>query len=106
MSGRKAKEARKQAREQHPAFETAEHAPVNYADEFAGLKLIPCQRWDVVEWHPLPDGQGSPTQVHIVITPAPPLDDLRFLMRLKSKAACDAMIEALQRHRDNVWGVA
>lgn len=88
----------------HPAFETREHDPVNYAaDE---RTLIPCEGWEVVEWHPLPNAEGTATQVHIIITPGGPLDEFKFIMRMKSKAACDAMIETLQRHRDNVWGVS
>ncbi len=90
----------------HPAFKTEEYErPVNYAAD--DRTLLPCEGWEIVEWHPLPNGEGAPTQVHIVITPGEgPLDEFKFIMRLKSKAACDAMIETLQRHRDSVFGVS
>lgn len=88
----------------HPAFQYQEHEPENYAAD--DRTLVPCEIWRVVEWHPLPNAEGSATQVHIIITPGGPLEEFQFIMRLKSKAACDAMIETLQRHRDNVWGVS
>lgn len=89
----------------HPAFVYQEQdPPVNYAAD--DRTLLPCEGWDIIEWHPLPNGEGTATQVHIVITPGGPLDEFKFIMRLKSKAACDAMIETLQRHRDSVWGVS
>jgi hypothetical protein len=107
MSGRKAKAARRQPESTkegttHPAFEYNEHEPINYAED--ARTMLPCEQWDIIEWHPLPDGQGRPTQVHILITPGGPLDEFRFIMRLKSKAACDGMIETLRRHRNSVWG--
>ena len=89
----------------HPAFEYSEHEPVNYAADDA--TMFACEGWQVVEWHPLPNCEGAATQVHIIITPGTgPLDECKFVMRLKSKAACDAMIETLQRHRDSVFGVS
>lgn len=89
----------------HPAFEYREHEPVNYAED--SRTMLQCEGLDIVEWHPLPNGEGKATQVHIIITPGEgPLDEFKFVMRLKSKAACDAMIETLQRHRDSVFGVS
>jgi hypothetical protein len=90
----------------HPAFEYREEdKPINYAGDDRILAL--CEGLDVVEWHPLPNAEGKATQVHIIITPgAGPLDEFKFLVRLKSKAACDAFIETLQRHRDSVFGVS
>jgi hypothetical protein len=93
-------------KKRHPAFVRINETK-NYADEFAGSAVMPCKGWEIVEWHPLPDAQGDPTQVHIIITPGEgPLDEFKFILRLKSKDACDGMIEALQRHRNNVWGVS
>jgi hypothetical protein len=90
----------------HPAFEYKERESViNYAAD--DRTLLACEGWEIVEWHPLPNCEGAATQVHIIITPGTgPLDEFKFIMRLKSKAACDAMIETLQRHRDSVWGVS
>jgi hypothetical protein len=109
MSGRKAKAARKAAKHpatDHPAFER--HDEVKEMADLADV-LIPCESWNIVEWHPLPHGEGRPTQVHIVITPHDEFNkvigvEAKFLMRLKSKDACDAMIAVLQSHRNNVWG--
>lgn len=57
----------------------------------------------VAEWHPLPDGQGLPTQVHVMVT----MKDDRvppFVLRLKSARACDELINALLFHRQRVFG--
>lgn len=52
-------------------------------------------------WGPLPDGKGPSTQVHMAITvkgfPAP------LVMRFKGPGTLDLVIEALRRHRFDVW---
>lgn len=69
--------------------------------------LVPVEGIEVCEWHPLRDGEGTPTQVHMRIVPGEgSLDIFTFVVRLKSKDACDRLIEALQLHRDNVFGVS
>ena len=53
----------------------------------------------VVEWHPLPNGEGNPTQVHLVFK----LGTGHVILRLKSKVACESLIMALQQHSASVW---
>ena len=70
----------------------------------AGMEYLPI-RLDsigVFECHPLPDGQGEPTQVHVQlqIEGAP---DLPLLMRFKGPRTLDKFISALVVHRQNVW---
>ena len=56
---------------------------------------------DVSEWHPLPDGQGKPTQVHVSMM----IDglDVPLVMRFKGPGTLDALISALAVHRFHVW---
>lgn len=57
----------------------------------------------VASWRPGPDGSNVPcTQVHIVWN-IPTLTEYTFVMRLKSRAAADDLINALIEHRDFVW---
>lgn len=79
--------------------------PRNLVDD--DRSVVPMDGIEVSEWTPLLNGEGQPTQVHLTISPGEgPLDIFRFVVRLKSKDACDRLIEALQRHRDNVFGVS
>lgn len=55
---------------------------------------------DVASWCPTPDGTGPATQVHLVCS----ADQARFVVRLKSGKVCDSLIEALQKHRADVFG--
>lgn len=65
------------------------------------LRVIPVDNYRVAEWTPERDGQDTPTQVHLVLE----LKDAPFnlALRLKSRDACDTLIEALTRHRLSVW---
>ena len=56
---------------------------------------------DVSEWHPLPDGQGKPAQVHVSMM----IDglDVPLVMRFKGPGTLDALISALAVHRFHVW---
>ena len=56
---------------------------------------------DVLEWHPLPDGQGKPTQVHVSVTVEGL--DVPLVMRFKGPGTLDAFISALAVHRFHVW---
>jgi len=68
----------------------------------AGLVFFEITGIDVMEYHLLPDGRGKPTEVHLMITvkgsPAP------LVMRFKSARGLDALIDALNTHRQNVFG--
>ena len=56
---------------------------------------------NIAEWHPLPFGQGDPTEVHLSMVvdgiPAP------LIVRFKGPGTLDALISALAVHRFNVW---
>ena len=56
---------------------------------------------DVAEWHPLANGQGKPTQVHVSMV----IDgvDVPLVMRFKGPGTLDALISALAAHRFHVW---
>lgn len=59
----------------------------------------------VASWTPGPEGTDiPPTQVHIIYR----LDDIgaTLVMRLKSRAVCNSLIDALIDHRDEVFGDA
>ena len=56
---------------------------------------------EVGEWHPLPDGQGQPTQVHMTVVIWGL--DLPFVLRFKGPKTLDSVITALATHRGNVW---
>lgn len=65
--------------------------------------IVPVSEMRVASWSPGAEGEGvPPTQVHILYT----VEELKvqFLMRLKSREAADALINALIEHRDYVWG--
>ena len=65
---------------------------------FLGIKL---DSIDVSEWHPLPGGQGKPTQVHVSMM----IEglDVPLVMRFKVPGTLDALISALAVHRFHVW---
>ncbi len=100
MSGKKAKEARRaHPATDHPAFERT--TSVQEAAETVNLPAT----FRIVEYHPLANGEGRPTQVVLIVTPAVELDlPVQFCVALKSKAACQALIDVLSDHRNSVWG--
>ena len=68
-----------------------------------GLQCLPIRldSIEVGEWHPLPDGQGDPTEVHVSLM-IDGLEDLPLVMRFKSPGTLDALISALAVHRFHV----
>ena len=76
---------------------------------------MPVESIHVSNWHRERDGKGEPEQVHLHFEYANQLPDilLNFInatrkvpssvLRLKSREACDAIIIALQNHRDEVF---
>ncbi len=66
--------------------------------EFLGVKLDSIH---VLEWHPLPDGKGKPTQVHVSMMIESL--DVPLVMRFKGPGTLDAFISALAVHRFHVW---
>lgn len=59
--------------------------------------------YQVAEYHPLPNGQGKPTEI-LFIASNQQLK-IGFIMRLKSARAVNELIAALRRHRNSVWPV-
>jgi len=59
------------------------------------------ESFTVGSWCPTPDGTGPATAVAISIRPASHQHDI--VMRLKSPAAVDRMIQMLLRHKRDVW---
>ena len=56
----------------------------------------------VAEWHPLPDGLGDPTEVHVHLE-IEHLPEMPMVMRFKGPGTLDQFILALAEHRRNVW---
>lgn len=75
---------------------------VNYSD----LKLLPGKMEILVinARHPLPDGQGGATEVHLIINLDQPLQGFGVLMRFKGPETLGALIEQLERYRKEVFG--
>lgn len=66
-----------------------------------GMRIGAVKGMTVCQWHPLPDGKGLPTQVHILIDveglPVP------LCIRFRSRVAVDAIVGALTEHANEVW---
>jgi hypothetical protein len=56
---------------------------------------------EVAEWHSLPDGQGKPEQVHLILTLAD--NPIPLVVRFKSRRPVDSLIMALMTHANGVW---
>lgn len=62
------------------------------------------EEYTVGSWCPTNDGTGPATAVAIELAiKTKGGDPLPLIMRLKTPRAVDAMIAALQKHRDDVW---
>jgi len=61
------------------------------------------ESYSVGSWCPTPDGSGKPVAVSLALNiVGMPV----MVMRLKTRHAVNEMIEALARHRDDVFGAA
>ena len=65
-------------------------------------EIIELDGMAIREFHPMPDGQGLPTQVHLTFHPRG-FEEMIMVVRLKSKRATQELIDALETHRDSVW---
>lgn len=69
----------------------------------AGLAYFDVEEIRIAAWHPLPDGRGEPTQVHMMIRiagfPTP------FVTRFLGPRSLDRIIEALRENRAAVWPI-
>lgn len=77
---------------------------VDFSDQYEtgprSLVGATIEEYTVGSWCPTPDGTGPATAVCIElrVDGLPPL-----IMRLKTPAAVNKMIAALEKHRDDVW---
>ena len=62
---------------------------------------ITVTEYHVGSWCPTPDGSGPAEAVAVQLMTNQP--GISFFMRLKSPAAVDEFIAALQRHKVDVW---
>ncbi len=71
--------------------------PVNVA----GVEFFEIEKIEVMEFHELPDGQGDPSEVHLMLKiaewPHP------FIIRFHSRRPVDELIVALMTHSKAVW---
>jgi len=67
-----------------------------------GMLWVPLdQGYEIGEWCPLPDGEGDPTEVHMMMKNQEM--GLGVSLLLKSPRAVNELISTLRRHRDAVW---
>lgn len=82
----------------------------NDPTKFAGVNLdesdrpvVELSETSVYSWVPGRDGQGVPEQVHMQLDVVLSGFPLRLVKRFKSKGALNALIDALIKHREEVW---
>ena len=90
MSGKKRRDTRNRT---YPAVRSHETTTARCSSS--------CTPSKVNSWHPLPDGQGDPTEVHLCLTVKGL--DAQMIMRFKGPGTLDALITSLAVHRFNVW---
>ena len=73
--------------------------PVN----LAGQQFLPIKSIEVQEFHPLENGEGPATQVHLRIK-IEGMEDTPIVVRFHSPKAIDELIVALITHRQRVFG--
>ena len=78
----------KKRRYQKPEI-TSNSEPRN-TDDLVFLELL---SFEVDEWHPLPDGQGEPTEVHLSVTVQGL--DVPMIIRFKGPGTLDGLTSAL-----------
>lgn len=59
--------------------------------------------FEVYSWTPGRDGQGKAEQVHLVIPVTIADVRLRLVHRFKTRGALDALLDAMVKHREDVW---
>ena len=70
-------------------------------DNLAGAKFCDIEQISIQEWHPLPNGEGKPTQVHMIIW----VKGIKvpFIMRFKGPKTLGVVVATLQDYSANVW---
>lgn len=82
-----------------PRREGDDQSPVN----LQGVEFYPVESVEIVEWHDLPEGEGAPTAVLMILRIGEDPDTPPLIARLKSRQACDELIVALITHSKGVW---
>lgn len=75
-------------------------AESNEVENTAEMRFVEILSLSIRQWHPDPDGNGRPSQLHLMLKIA---ESLPIVLRLKSAEVTDALIEALVRNRQDVW---
>lgn len=88
-------------RKSHP-IPPPRNKPENLADR--PLPLL-ASGYEVCEWHRLPNGEGKPEAIVLVLNLAGELDGASIHMAIKSRLEANRLIQVLERHRDSVWPV-
>ena len=69
----------------------------------AGQEFFPVESIEVLEYCPLPNGEGEPTEVHLWLK-IEGAESTPFAIRFHSPRTVDELIVALMTHRARVWG--
>lgn len=67
------------------------------------LEGVTIEQYMVCSWCPTSDGSGPATAVGFVLDLRLSSTVMQCVMRLKSPAAVDTLIESLKRHKADVW---
>lgn len=78
----------------------SEHPDIT-PENVGGLPYYEIDSIEVAEWHPLPNGEGQPTQVHMILTMKD--SPIPLIVRFKSRRPVDSLIMALMTHANGVW---
>lgn len=87
-----------------------ERSAQNDPTKFSGANLDESDRpfvefgkTEVCSWTPERDGRGTPEQVHLLFDVTIAGMPMRLVQRFKGKGALNALIDALTKHREEVW---
>lgn len=75
-----------------------------YPINLTGIQYSEIESIAVHEWTPLPDGQGSPEEVHLAVQLVGWEHPL--VLRFKDPQPIDSLVVALITHRNRVWSKA
>jgi hypothetical protein len=74
------------------------HEPINL--DGSQIMLFDMDEVSINAWTPLPNGEGDPTQVHLLFKVA---EGVTTAIRFKGPDTLNAIVEQLTRYRDIVW---
>ena len=88
---------------ERPRYQKPDITHSDQPSDTEGMEFYPIvlESIEVVPWRPQSDGQGSPTELHVLLTVEGA--DLPLVMRFKGPATLDAFISALASHRFSIW---